>query len=98
MRDILRRFKFESRNPPPSMPAAFIARQIMIIRHWIPLHGFALNIHGPLASFDAITPCGIANVEITSLEAEGCPGLSVAQAAEDIQPHLHEALAELKSA
>ena len=66
------------------------------VRHWITLHGFALNIHGPLAGFDAITPCGLANVEITSLESEGCPGLSVVQAAEDIQPHLLAALGELK--
>ena len=68
------------------------------VRHWITLHGFALNIHGPLEGFDAITPCGIANVEITSLEAEGCPGLSVAQAAVDIQPHLREALGKLITA
>ena len=40
------------------------------VRHWITMHGFALNVHGDLAAFDAITPCGIANVTMTSIEKE----------------------------
>ena len=30
------------------------------LRHWITMHGFALNVGGDLTPFDAITPCGIA--------------------------------------
>ncbi|MBA3609101.1 MAG: lipoyl(octanoyl) transferase LipB [Chthoniobacterales bacterium] len=40
------------------------------VRHWITMHGFALNVSGDLAPFDAITPCGIANVTMTSMERE----------------------------
>ncbi len=40
------------------------------VRHWITMHGFALNVSGDLAPFDAITPCGIANVTMTSIEKE----------------------------
>jgi lipoyl(octanoyl) transferase len=40
------------------------------VRHWITMHGFALNIAGDLAPFDAITPCGIADVTMTSIERE----------------------------
>ena len=44
------------------------------IRRWVTWHGFALNIGGDLSGFAAITPCGIAGVEMTSVEAEGGPG------------------------
>ena len=40
------------------------------VRHWITMHGFALNVSGDLSPFDQITPCGIANVAMTSLEKE----------------------------
>jgi lipoyl(octanoyl) transferase len=45
------------------------------VRHWITMHGFALNVCGDLSPFEHITPCGIANIEMTSVERE-C-GLSV---------------------
>ncbi|HEY2800477.1 MAG TPA: lipoyl(octanoyl) transferase LipB [Chthoniobacterales bacterium] len=40
------------------------------VRHWIAMHGFALNVSGDLAPFDQITPCGIAGVAMTSIEKE----------------------------
>ena len=40
------------------------------VRHWITMHGFALNVSGDLAPFDHITPCGIAGVAMTSIERE----------------------------
>jgi len=40
------------------------------VRRWISMHGFALNVCGDLAPFTEITPCGIAGVEMTSLERE----------------------------
>jgi lipoyl(octanoyl) transferase len=40
------------------------------VRHWITMHGFALNVGGDLAPFDQIVPCGIANVRMTSIERE----------------------------
>jgi lipoyl(octanoyl) transferase len=41
------------------------------VRHWITMHGFALNVSGDLSPFDRITPCGIADVVMTSIEKEG---------------------------
>ena len=40
------------------------------VRHWITMHGFALNVCGDLAPFDQIVPCGISNVTMTSIERE----------------------------
>ena len=40
------------------------------VRHWITMHGFALNVCGDLSPFDRIVPCGIANVTMTSIEKE----------------------------
>jgi lipoyl(octanoyl) transferase len=43
------------------------------VRHWITMHGFALNVCGDLSPFDCIIPCGINNVMMTSMEKEkGC--------------------------
>ena len=42
------------------------------VRRWISLHGFAVNVAGgdALAPFRAITPCGLAGVEMTAAETE----------------------------
>ncbi|HXM73755.1 MAG TPA: lipoyl(octanoyl) transferase LipB [Chthoniobacterales bacterium] len=40
------------------------------VRHWITMHGFALNVCGDLAPFAHIIPCGISNVAMTSIEKE----------------------------
>jgi len=40
------------------------------VRHWITMHGFALNVCADLAPFDHILPCGITNVQMTSIERE----------------------------
>lgn len=52
------------------------------VRRWISMHGFALNVCGPLKGFAHITPCGIAGVEMTSLEREGAAGVTVEAVAE----------------
>ena len=54
------------------------------VRRWISMHGFALNVCGPLEGFAHITPCGIAGVEMTSLEREGADGVSVEGVAKKI--------------
>jgi lipoyl(octanoyl) transferase len=48
------------------------------VRHWISHQGFALNVDLDLAGFDAIVPCGLADVVMTSL----------AEAAQDLSPEL----------
>lgn len=40
------------------------------VKQWITMHGFALNVRGDLTAFEHITPCGIANVTMTSIERE----------------------------
>lgn len=41
------------------------------VRKWITMHGFALNVTAEsLIGFEAIVPCGIDGVEMTSLETE----------------------------
>jgi len=40
------------------------------VRHWITMHGFALNVCGDLSPFDQIVPCGLSNVTMTSVEKE----------------------------
>jgi lipoyl(octanoyl) transferase len=47
------------------------------VRRWISMHGFALNVCGPLDGFAHIIPCGIQGVTMTSLEREGAPGATV---------------------
>lgn len=51
------------------------------VRHWITMHGFALNICGDLTAFDHIMPCGIANVTMTSMEKESGMSVTVPAAA-----------------
>lgn len=47
------------------------------VRHWISMHGFALNVGGDLTPFAQITPCGIIGVSMTSLEKESKKKLTV---------------------
>jgi lipoyl(octanoyl) transferase len=55
------------------------------VRHWITMHGFALNVYGDLAPFDQIVPCGIANVTMTSIERETGQDRSVADIASRVE-------------
>jgi len=40
------------------------------VKQWVTWHGFALNVTTDLAHFDRIVPCGIQNVEMTSVQKE----------------------------
>ena len=51
------------------------------VRHWITMHGFALNVCGDLTPFDRIIPCGIQNVTMTSIELEAGKSFSVVDVA-----------------
>jgi lipoyl(octanoyl) transferase len=55
------------------------------VRHWITMHGFALNVCGDLSPFDHIVPCGINNVAMTSMEKETKKSLTVANIAPTLE-------------
>jgi lipoyl(octanoyl) transferase len=59
-------------------------------REWVTRHGFALNVDTDLSYFDLFTPCGIADVEMTSTRRE----LGVAAPSlEQMQQHVAHAFA-----
>jgi len=51
------------------------------VRHWITMHGFALNVCGDLSPFNHIVPCGINDVAMTSMERETGNTFSVVEVA-----------------
>src|SRR4029077_3239025 len=40
------------------------------VKQWVTWHGFALNVTTDLSQFDRIIPCGIPQVDMTSVERE----------------------------
>jgi lipoate-protein ligase B len=54
----------------PSAPPRKIASIGVGLRGWVTWHGFALNVDPDLAGFEAIVPCGLQGVEMTSLARE----------------------------
>lgn len=66
------------------------------VRHWITMHGFALNVSGDLAPFDHIVPCGIANVTMTSIEKETGRTWSVAEISARAKEITSRRIAELR--
>jgi len=55
------------------------------VRHWITMHGFALNVCGDLSPFNHIVPCGINDVAMTSMEKETGAAFSVAGVAASVE-------------
>jgi lipoyl(octanoyl) transferase len=55
------------------------------VRHWITMHGFALNVCGELSPFNHIVPCGISDVVMTSMEKETRTPFSVARIATSLE-------------
>ena len=68
------------------------------VRHWITMHGFALNVCGDLAPFDHIVPCGIANVAMTSMEKEIGKAFTVAEVARAIEKLVFDRISSLRVA
>lgn len=62
------------------------------VRHWISMHGFALNVCGDLAPFQQITPCGIDGVAMTSIEIESRRPFTVQDAAGIVSRHFRDCL------
>ena len=67
------------------------------VRHWITMHGFALNVCGDLSPFDHIIPCGINNVAMTSMEKETKRAFTVAEVARTLEKLALEKIFELRT-
>ena len=68
------------------------------VRHWITMHGFALNVGGDLSPFDHIIPCGINNVAITSMEKETKKTFTVASVARAVEKLVLDSIISLRVA
>ena len=68
------------------------------VRHWITMHGFALNVCGDLSAFNHIVPCGINNVAMTSMEKETGQAFSVADVAAWLEKLALNRICDLRSA
>jgi lipoyl(octanoyl) transferase len=66
------------------------------VRHWITMHGFALNVCGDLSPFNHIVPCGINNVAMTSMEKETGTAFSVARVATSMEKLALNQLGDLR--
>ncbi|MBO0696043.1 MAG: lipoyl(octanoyl) transferase LipB [Verrucomicrobia bacterium] len=66
------------------------------VRHWISMHGFALNVCGDLSPFDHIVPCGINNVVMTSMEKETGTPFSVAGIAASVERLVINRISDLR--
>jgi lipoyl(octanoyl) transferase len=68
------------------------------VRHWITMHGFALNVCGDLSPFNQIIPCGIANVTMTSIEKEAGAPHSVGEVAARVEQIAAKRISSLRKA
>jgi lipoyl(octanoyl) transferase len=66
------------------------------VRHWITMHGFALNVCGDLSAFAHIIPCGISDVTISSMEKETGKSLSVVEIAGEFEKLVREKIQDLR--
>ena len=70
-------FDLEAEPGLPDRPAGVWVGSLKIasigvhLRRWITTHGFALNVSTDLTYFDGIVPCGLAGVQMTSIEQLG---------------------------
>jgi lipoyl(octanoyl) transferase len=65
------------------------------VRHWITMHGFALNVGGDLSPFAHIIPCGIGGVTMTSMEGELGRPISVIEVAAAFENLVSGGISEL---
>ncbi|HSV62878.1 MAG TPA: lipoyl(octanoyl) transferase LipB [Chthoniobacterales bacterium] len=68
------------------------------VRHWITMHGFALNVCGDLSPFNQIVPCGITNVAMTSIEKETGAPQSVVEIAMRVEQIAAKRISSLRNA
>ncbi|MFL6590792.1 MAG: lipoyl(octanoyl) transferase LipB [Chthoniobacterales bacterium] len=67
------------------------------VRHWITMHGFALNVCDDLEPFKQIVPCGITNVTMTSIEKETGRCYSLGEIAEQVEKIALRGIGDLRN-
>ena len=68
------------------------------VRHWITMHGFALNVSGDLSPFHLIVPWGINDVTMTSMEKETKQAFTVADVAPTLEKLAVDSIVTLRVA
>jgi lipoyl(octanoyl) transferase len=68
------------------------------VRHWITMHGFALNVRGDLSPFNHIVPCGINKVAMTSMENETGNQFSLEEIADALEKLVLDRIVDLRVA
>jgi len=66
------------------------------VRHWITMHGFALNVSGDLSPFNHIVPCGMNNIAMTSMEKETRMPFTVARVAASLEKLVLKQVGDLR--
>ncbi len=61
------------------------------VRRWVTMHGIALNVDPDLTHFELINPCGMKDVEMTSLAQEMGKPISITQVADALVFHFGRA-------
>jgi lipoyl(octanoyl) transferase len=67
------------------------------VRHWVTMHGFALNVCGNLSPFEKIIPCGISDVTMTSMEKETGKELSIVDVAAEFEEFVRVKIKDLRT-
>jgi lipoyl(octanoyl) transferase len=62
------------------------------VRHWVTMHGFALNVSTDLSAFNNINPCGITDCPIVSLAAICGFPISMAEVKLKVAKHFEKLL------
>ena len=57
------------------------------VRHWVTMHGIAINVDPDMSHFALINPCGMSDAEMTSLAAEAGTRIGVEEVIEPFLRH-----------
>lgn len=77
--------------PNGARPAKIGAIGVRLSR-WVTMHGFAFNVRTDLSGFDLIVPCGIRELDVTSLEKLGVKAPSLEEVAKASLRHFADVL------
>jgi lipoyl(octanoyl) transferase len=81
-----------SGHPGAGRPERKIAAIGVRVAAGTTMHGLAINVDPDMAGFDAIVPCGLTDVGVTSLAAELGEAPSLPEVAHLLRPHLERYL------